>query len=46
VADSARHVAFMLHGVADNNWGALKTHGNFRNTMQHENTAEAARGNN
>jgi hypothetical protein len=33
----------MLHGVADSKWRALKTHGNFCNTKQHENAAEAAR---
>src|SRR5258708_6937417 len=39
----AFHVAFMLHGVADNKWQALKIHVNFCNTMQHEKASKSMR---
>ena len=33
----------MLRGVADKKWRALKIHGNFCNTMQHENAVKVTR---
>jgi hypothetical protein len=33
----------MLRGAAGNVWEALKTHGNFCNTMQHESVAQTMR---
>jgi hypothetical protein len=39
----AFHVAFMLRGAAGNFWEALKTNGNFCNTMQHEKAAKSTR---